>query len=88
MARGKVDANIILGADISQFSTAMQNMSRQMAKVGKEMQAMGRTLTTNLTVPLGLLGAAALKSFMDIDALKIISGLFVRTGVAWSRFSL
>lgn len=62
--------NVKFGADISQFSTAMQNAARQMQKAGDQLKAVGMTMTTSLTAPIVALGAAALYSFGQIDALK------------------
>ena len=65
--------NVKFGADISQFSTAIQNATRQMQKAGEQMQAVGSSMTRNLTAPIVALGAAALYSFGQIDALKLVS---------------
>lgn len=62
--------NVKFGADISQFSTAMQNAARQMKKAGDQLQSVGRSMTMNLTAPIVALGAAALYSFGQIDSLK------------------
>ena len=62
--------NVKFGADISQFSTAMQNAAREMKKAGDQLQSVGRSMTMNLTAPIVALGAAALYSFGQIDSLK------------------
>ena len=62
--------NVKFGADISGFSTAMQNAARQMQKAGQQLQDVGKSMTMNLTAPIVALGAAALYSFGQIDALK------------------
>jgi tape measure domain-containing protein len=62
--------NVKFGADISQFSTAMQNAAREMKKAGDQLQNVGKSMTMNLTAPIVALGAAALYSFGQIDALK------------------
>lgn len=62
--------NVKFGADISQFSTAMQNAARQMQKAGQQLQDVGKSLTMNLTAPIVALGAASLYAFGQIDALK------------------
>lgn len=72
--------NVKFGADISQFSTAMQNAARQMKKAGDQLQNVGRSMTMNLTAPIVALGAAALYSFGQIDSLK--RGLISFTGSA------
>jgi tape measure domain-containing protein len=62
--------NVKFGADISQFSTAMQNAAREMKKAGDQLQNVGKSMTMNLTAPIVALGAAALYSFGQIDSLK------------------
>lgn len=62
--------NIRFGADISEFSTAIQNASRQMQRAGSQLQSVGKSLTYGLTLPIVGLGAAALQTFGEIDALK------------------
>lgn len=62
--------NVKFGADISEFSTAMQNAARQMKKAGEQLQAVGMSMTRNLTAPIVALGAAALYSYGQIDQLK------------------
>jgi tape measure domain-containing protein len=72
--------NVKFGADISQFSTAMQNAAREMKKAGDQLQNVGKSMTMNLTAPIVALGAAALYSFGQIDALK--RGLITFSGSA------
>lgn len=72
--------NVRFGADISQFSTAMQNAARQMQRAGQQLQDVGKSLTMNLTAPILALGAASLYAFGEIDALK--RGLISFTGSA------
>lgn len=62
--------NVRFGADISQFSTAMQNAARQMQRAGDQLQNVGKSMSMNLTAPILALGAASLYAFGEIDALK------------------
>lgn len=62
--------NVKFGADISQFSTAMQNAAREMKKAGDQLKNVGQSMTMNLTAPIVAFGAAALYSFGQIDSLK------------------
>ena len=62
--------NVKFGADISQFSTAIQNAARQMQRAGQQLQDVGKSMTMNLTAPIVALGAASLYAFGQIDALK------------------
>jgi hypothetical protein len=57
--------NIKIGADLKNFSTDMQNVSRQMKRTGAKMQSVGKSLTRNLSLPLGLIGGAMIKMASD-----------------------
>lgn len=48
-----------IGADMSQFRTAMDNASKSIAKVGKKVQNVGKNMTTYVTAPITALGAAS-----------------------------
>src|SRR5690606_25677698 len=50
------------------FSTAMQNATRDMQKMGKKLQATGKSMSTYLTAPLAALGAVAIKMSGDFEA--------------------
>ena len=62
--------NVRFGADISQFSTAMQNAARQMQRAGYQLQNVGKSMSMNLTAPILALGTASLYAFGKIDMLK------------------
>lgn len=62
--------NIAFTADMTSFSTAMQNGMRDMQKMGKKLQATGKSMSMYLTAPLAALGAVALKSSADLEVLK------------------
>jgi len=80
--------NVKIGADIADFNKgidAVVNKFKQVeqqfsgiASVGQGMQSVGRSLTVGLTLPIVALGAASIKSFGDIQALKL--GLEAVTG--------
>ncbi|MFH6966483.1 hypothetical protein [Flavobacterium sp. FlaQc-28] len=57
--------NIRISVDMKQFSTDMQNSLRTVEKVGKQFQAVGRNLTTYVTLPILAAGAASLKFASD-----------------------
>lgn len=59
--------NIKIGADTKKFSTDMQNAQRQMKKTGQKMQAVGKSLTRSLTLPLSLVGGASVKLASDFE---------------------
>ena len=62
--------NVKFGADITGFSTAMQNAAREMKRAGDQLTSVGSTLTRNLTAPIVALGAASLYAYGQIDQLK------------------
>lgn len=80
MASKYAKVNVYFGADIKQFSTAMQNAARDMKKAGQQLTDLGKSMTTNLTLPIAALGTAALYAFGQIDQLK--RGLISITGSA------
>lgn len=63
MAGNIASINIKFLADLSQFSTKMQNANRSIAKVGKQMQQVGAGLTLGVTAPLLALGTAGVKAW-------------------------
>lgn len=74
------DLNIRIGADIQQFTTAIQQVERQLKRVGREMMQTGTTMTQAFTLPLAGLAAVSLKAYGDMDTLK--RGLIAVTGSA------
>lgn len=77
---GLSDINIIIGADLSRFNTAMQNLSKNLDRIGQELQTMGRTISMSVTLPLVALAGVSLKAAGDMQALK--KGLEAVTGSA------
>lgn len=57
--------NIRFSVDLKEFSTEMQNSLRTIDKVGQKMQAVGRNLSTYVTLPILAAGAAAVKMASD-----------------------
>jgi hypothetical protein len=64
---GLASINIRFRADLSGFSSEMQNVGRQMEATGKKMQSIGRGMSTYLTLPVLAAGAAAIKMASDYD---------------------
>jgi tape measure domain-containing protein len=62
--------NLIIGADIAQFESAMSKLQKATKKIGKQFTDIGKSMTIGLTVPLVGLGIAAIKSASEIDTLK------------------
>ena len=59
--------NIRFKADLSGFSTDMQNTMRKMQQVGTQMASVGRNMSTFITLPLLGAGAAAIKFASDYN---------------------
>lgn len=62
--------NVKFGADISEFSTAMQNAVRDMTKAANTLTSVGMSLTKSLTLPIVALGGASVYAYGEIDKLK------------------
>lgn len=64
---GLAQINIRFKADLSVFSTEMQNVSRKMQTLGTKMNEMGKSLSLYVTGPLLAGGAAAIKFASDYE---------------------
>ena len=76
MAIGKL--LLKLGIDTTNLDKELGKVERSMSKFGQNMQNIGSTLTQSLTLPIVGLGAAALKSFADME--KLENGLIAIMG--------
>lgn len=88
------DLIVKVGANITGFQTAMQDVSKSLStvataadknfrgfeKIGGQLQGLGTQLSVALTLPLAGIATAATQSFMEIDTLR--RGLDVITGSA------
>jgi hypothetical protein len=63
----KAGINIKIGADLKDFSTKMQNVSRSMKKLGRKFDRLGKKMSRNVTLPLLAMGAAAIKFSSDLE---------------------
>jgi len=72
MAGGKSlsSLNFILGADIKQFQTKMKRAQTDLAKVGKKMKSIGKTMSIAVTLPLIGLSVAAIKAASDAEEIS------------------
>jgi len=64
---GLASINVKFQVDLKQFSSEMQNSLREIDKFGQKMQSVGRGLTTFITAPVLLAGAASVKFASDIQ---------------------
>ena len=67
---GLASINVRLRADLAKFSTDMQNANRQIAKMGKEMNRVGKKFSVGLTAPIVAVGAAALNTFSQLEGVQ------------------
>ena len=65
---GLKNLNIKLIADLSQFSTAMQNAERQLKGVSKKMESAGKSMSTYLTLPIIGFGTIAASNFIEAES--------------------
>ena len=72
--------NFIFNGDNSGFQQALRGVQDKLKEVGNQMKEFGSTMSTYVSLPLAALGAASLKAFGDIQALK--NGLTAITGSA------
>lgn len=67
---GLASINIRFKADLTGFSSQMQNTSRELQVMGQKLQSVGRGLSAAITIPIVGLGVASLKTFGNIQALE------------------
>ncbi len=80
---GLASVNIKFFADLTGFSTNMQNANRKISKMGKNMQRVGRTLSVGLTAPILAFGGVALKSWDKQEkAIAQVNAGLISTGNA------
>lgn len=63
---GAISVDIL--ANTRQFERNMAKVQKTMANVGSKMQDIGKKMTASITLPILAVGAAALKSAMDLEA--------------------
>ena len=76
MAIGKL--LLKLGIDTTNLDKELGKVEKSMTKFGQNMSNLGSTLTQSLTLPIIGVGAAALKSFADME--KLENGLIAIMG--------
>jgi|21_taG_2_1085346.scaffolds.fasta_scaffold00920_13 tape measure domain-containing protein len=64
------DLILNIGANTKQLDKSLGKVRRQMKSFGRNFKALGRDLTRSVTLPLAALGAAAIKSAVDLEKLE------------------
>ena len=64
---GLGSVSVFLTANIKDFRTKMQMAQKSFKRLGGQMTKVGRGMTRNLTMPLGLVGVASVKMATDFD---------------------
>ena len=72
--------NIRVGANIKDFNTKMQSVSRTLKRTGRQMQNAGRSMSRSLTAPLVIAGGLAVRSFAKFDS-AMTQSLAIMSGV-------
>ena len=67
MAKRTAALRILFGADTKQFDKALQTSVRKMQRTAKDMQAVGKSLSQNLTAPLLGIAALSVKTAADFE---------------------
>ena len=62
--------NIRFRVNLAELSTQMQSASREINRIGKDMQRVGDSMSMYITAPLLALGGASLKSGADMESLS------------------
>lgn len=65
------DLVVKIGANTYDFNKKLGHMQRQMRAMTGNIEAMGRSMTRSLTLPIAALGAAAIKSAADLESLEV-----------------
>ena len=77
---GRPQINIRLGLNAQDLERGLKNVERKLSRFSNKVNRIGRDLTTNITLPLGAVGAAAVSTFARFDRLE--KGLEALTGDA------
>ena len=56
-----------LGLNTKQFRSGLDNASRALNRASGQFRKIGSTMTKNFTVPLAIMGAASVKTFVAFD---------------------
>ncbi|MEM6379759.1 MAG: tape measure protein [Bacteroidota bacterium] len=64
------DITVRIGASIKGLKSGLKNAERALKRYGAKFEAIGKDLTTRVSLPIIGIGAAAVKSFGDLDRLE------------------
>lgn len=79
---------INLGIDTAAFSAGLNQAQKQLARASKQVQQIGRTLSTNVAAPLALLGTGVLKTAADFEqGMANVKAILAPTASEFQRLS-
>ena len=70
MSKSSAAFNIIFGANTSELDRALKSTEKQLNQTSRKLNSIGKGLTRAVTLPLIGIGAAAVKSAVDMEALQ------------------
>lgn len=79
------ELKVKIGANVTDFDKKLSGIQSKMKATGKKMQSMGKSMTIGITAPIGLLGAAALKSSADLETMEVAFQSLLGSGEAASK---
>tara|TARA_Y100000593_G_C4321560_1_gene344100 strand:+ start:3675 stop:5930 length:2256 start_codon:yes stop_codon:yes gene_type:complete len=79
------ELKVKIGANVTDFDKKLSKVQNNLQNVGKKMQSIGKGMTVGITAPLGLLGAAALKSASDLETMGVAFESMLGSGEAASQ---
>lgn len=81
-----------VGADFSELQKEMAKAGKYMKNAGKELQAIGKTMTIGITMPILAIGAAGIKTASDLQEVQnVVDTSFGKSASAvnaWSKTTL
>ena len=82
---GLKKATVVLGADISQFTSKMKKASRSFKKMGKSMKRIGSTMSRTISGPIALLGVGSVIAAANFE--KSMNKVKAVTGATGKEFT-
>lgn len=82
------EINIGFKANLAQFSKQMENVNRDLKKIGGQMQAVGKKMSLSLTLPIAAIGTMAYNMAADFeDALGATDQIFKKSSEATKQWA-